>query len=102
MIVRMWRTAIDPNRRDEYADFEQEHSLPMFRQQAGFLGVLFLRTDEGAAALSFWESRQHVEHLSVSASYRATVERLESTGLLRGEQTLEVFEAEGVHLDFVL
>jgi heme-degrading monooxygenase HmoA len=92
VIIRIWRTAIDAQREDEYRRFEEEQSLAMFRQQPGFLGVLFLRSEVDAAALTIWESREHVDRLADAPSYVATVERLQQTGLLCGEQSIEVFD----------
>ena len=71
----------------------------MFREQAGFRGVVFLRSEQGAAALTFWETEADVEQLARSATYRATVERFGQTNLLRGAQTVEMFEVAGTHLD---
>lgn len=99
MIVRLWRTELNDGCKAEYRAFEEEHSLPMFREQKGFLGVLFLRDKEGAAALTFWENAEAVTRLAESATYRATVERLEGTGLLHGHQTVEVFQVVGEHLE---
>jgi heme-degrading monooxygenase HmoA len=99
VIVRIWRTAVDTGREDEYREFEEQQSLPMFRRQAGFLGVLFLRSNQGAAALTLWAGNEEVERLAQSPTYLATVERLERTGLLGGDQTVEVFEVAGAHID---
>jgi heme-degrading monooxygenase HmoA len=96
MIVRIWRTRVDSSRMSEYASFEQERSLPMFRKQSGCLGVLFLRTGaEECAALTMWSGLEAVQALSTSTSYRRTVRELEATGLLKGEQSVEVFEVKG-------
>jgi hypothetical protein len=102
VIVRIWRTALDTSREHEYREFEEQQSLPMFRRQAGFLGVLFLRSNQGAAALTFWACNQDVERLAQSPTYLATVQRLERTGLLGGDQTVEVFELASAHLDHAL
>lgn len=101
MLLRIWRTGVDPNRWDEYARFEREHSAPMFRQQPGCRGVLFLRLDgdAGAAACSFWDRLKSIEALATSPSYRATVARLASTALLTGEQSVEVFAIASGALD---
>jgi heme-degrading monooxygenase HmoA len=99
MIVRIWRTGLDLSREDEYRAFEETQSLPMFRQQAGFRGVLFLRQDGSAAALTYWESPEAVARLGESDTYRATVDRLEQTRLLRGSQTVEVFQVTAGHLE---
>jgi heme-degrading monooxygenase HmoA len=95
MIVRIWRTQVDSSRMPEYESFEREHSLPMFRKQAGFLGVLFLRSAEECAALTMWSGPPAVKALSTSESYRHTVRRLEATGLLKGEPSVEVFDVQG-------
>jgi heme-degrading monooxygenase HmoA len=97
-VARLWKTGIDPTRHGEFRDFEQRYSLPMFREQRGFLGVLFLHSAAGAAVLTLWASREDAERLAESSAYRATVARLEQTGLLRGEQTIEVFEMTGAHI----
>ena len=93
MIVRIWRTQLDNSRMNEFERFERERSLPMFRQQEGFLGVIFLRSQGECAALSLWEDLESVEKLS--KSYRETVQLLESTNLLQGSQSIEVFEERG-------
>ncbi len=79
----------------EYEQYANTHSLPMFRQQTGFRGVLFLRTAHDCAALSFWEDAAAVAALGTSASYQETSHRLQATGMLLGEQSVEVFEVRG-------
>ncbi len=99
MLVRIWRTGIDRGRLQEYASFEEERSLPMFREQRGFLGVLFLREGaDRAAALTLWEDMAAVEALTTSPSYLRTVQVLVNTGLLIGEQSVDVFEVKGGRL----
>lgn len=98
MIIRLWRTRVVPTRMGEYERFEQELSLPMFRQQAGFLGVLFLRTKKDCAALSMWEDMRAVEALATSQTYQETVHKLQATGLLVEQQALDVFEIRGGHV----
>lgn len=100
MIVRIWRTDVDPERVEEYERFAQEHSLPMFKQQQGFLGALFLRSEEGFAVQTLWQDMAAVDALAQSDSYQQTVHRLQDTSLLRGEQTVEVFEQSGGALAF--
>ena len=90
MLLRIWRTGVDPQRWHEYARFEREHSLPMFRQQAGCYGVVFVRTSDGAgaAACTFWQDWGAIERLAQSHTYQATVTRLLDTGLLTGTQSV--------------
>jgi heme-degrading monooxygenase HmoA len=95
VLVRIWRTGVEDARLAEYGEFERERSLPMFWEQRGLLGVLFLReADDRAAALTFWEDEEAIQALATSPSYNRTVEALLATGLLRGEQTVEVFEVK--------
>ncbi|MGE5803870.1 MAG: hypothetical protein ACM358_16625 [Gemmatimonadota bacterium] len=104
MLLRIWRTGVDPARWAEYARFEQEHSLPMFRQQSGCRGVLFgrLAGGSGAAACSFWDDQAAIEQLATSQTYKATVARLLATGLLAGSQSVEVFEIAGGAVELIL
>jgi heme-degrading monooxygenase HmoA len=96
VIVRIWRTGIDPTRADEYERFAEERSLPMFRAQPGFRGVLFTTAGDGSrAVISFWEDEAAVELLDRSQSYSETAAILGSTGILRGEQSVEVLDVSG-------
>jgi heme-degrading monooxygenase HmoA len=101
MLLRIWRTGVDTHRWAEYARFEREHSLPMFRAQPGCRGVLFTRSPDGsgAAACSFWDDQTAIDRLATSAMYQATVARLMATGLLSGTQSVEVFEIAAGALD---
>lgn len=103
MLLRIWRTGVDPHRWSEYARFEREHSLPMFRQQPGCRGVLFVRSSEGsgAAACSFWDDQEAIDQLAKSPTYQATVGRLRGTGLLTGTQSVEVFKVAGGALELL-
>lgn len=98
MIVRIWRTGVDPARVDEFRAFAAERSLPMFERQEGFLGVLFTETEHDYATVSFWRDAASVDALGRSESYAETVAALVATGLLTGEQTVEVFHVGGGRL----
>jgi heme-degrading monooxygenase HmoA len=96
VIVRIWRTRIDPARSEEYERFAGERSLPMFRRQAGFRGVLFASGDESErVVLTFWENVGAVDELGRSPTYRETVDALLASGILTGEQTVEVLDVHG-------
>ena len=95
MIARLWRTRVDLTRLTEYEQFAQDQSLPMFRQQQGFLVVFFLRDDQAILVVSLWRDRPAVEALAASATYQATVRQLQATGLLLGQQSVEIFEVSG-------
>ena len=49
--------------------------------------------------ISLWRSRESVQALNDSDSYRATVDALVETGVLTGEQSVEVLEVTGGHVD---
>ena len=96
MILRIWSAALDPARLEEYRRFEAERSLPMLHRQPGFLGVFFLRAAEDrAASITIWEDRGAVEASESSPSYRRTARELAESGLLAGEQLVEILEVEG-------
>ena len=95
MIGRIWRTQVLSDRADEYEAFARDISLPMFRQQQGFEGVLMLRRDEECLVISLWHSEDDLAVLSGSASYNDTVAQIVARGFLFGEQTVDLFN---VHL----
>jgi heme-degrading monooxygenase HmoA len=96
VILRIWRTELHPARLGEYRRFERERSLPMFHRQAGLLGVLFLREAEAqTASLTIWEDEGTLEALESSPSHRQAARELAESGMLAGEQSVEVFEVGG-------
>lgn len=96
MIVRIWRTGIDQARAEDYERFTRERSLPMFRSQAGFRGVLFAAgRDTERVVLSFWEDGVAVAALDQSPSYLETVDALLVSGILSGAQSVEVLTVHG-------
>jgi heme-degrading monooxygenase HmoA len=102
MIVRIWRTQVDATRLEEYDVFAERHSLPMFRAQRGFLGVLFAGVANERAVISLWEDAGAAAALDSSPSYRETVARISATGFLTGSASVEVFEVHGGDLSPVL
>lgn len=94
MIVRIWRTEIDATRADEYRAFASSRSVPMFRKQEGFAGVLFAAASSGRVVITLWHDLDAVEALDHSPTYKSTVAEIQSTGFLRGESTVEVLELE--------
>ncbi len=98
MIVRIWRTKIDQTRADEYRDFAHSRSLPMFRAQPGFVGVLFAAHRAERAVITLWQDLASVETLDHSQTYKITVAEIEASGLLQGHSTVEVLELEEIFL----
>jgi len=95
MIMRVWRTGVDETRAAEYERFAREVSLPMFRAQPGFLGLLFGRDGGSCVVTTLWEDPAAADALERSASYRDTVARISSAGFLVGESTVERFAVHG-------
>ena len=95
MIGRMWTTRVTEARAAEYEAFAREISLPMFRQQPGFLGVAMMRRGEDCVVLTLWHDAASVAALARSESYTRTVSAILAAGFLQGEQTLEIYD---VHL----
>ena len=93
-IIRVWRTEVDPERIDEYIAFTQSESLPMFRSQAGFLGVFFAHGGTEHVAITLWQDRTSAEALVSSQSYLSTVHQIEAKGFLAGEQALAVYDVD--------
>jgi heme-degrading monooxygenase HmoA len=99
MVLRIWRTRVKHGRLNAYEEFERTYSLPMFERQEGCLGVFFLRSGDGCAALSLWRSEKDIVALDSSPVYQQTVAKLTASGLLHGEQSVEVFDCTGGAID---
>ena len=99
MVARIWRTEIDDTRAQEYVAFARSRSLPMFRAQPGFAGVIFGANDAQRAVITLWRDRAAAEALAHSPSYNATVAEIGATGILCGDSAVEVLELEGVFLE---
>ena len=99
MLLRIWHVKIDPARVDELENFAQTYSLPMFQQQAGCLGVLFTWQGNDCATISLWQTMDAIEKLKTSPTYAETVRQLEATGMLGGEQSVELFQCFGGFLN---
>jgi heme-degrading monooxygenase HmoA len=103
MIVRVWQVRVKENALAEYEENERNRSLPMFKEQPGCLGVLFLRSMGMCSALTFWSDRAAIEQLNSSKSYLDASRFYENSGMLEGEPTLQVFEVQGGYLgDYLL
>lgn len=95
MIARLWKTGLKPGRASAYEAFARDISLPMFREQDGFLGCLMSRSDDEGVVLTLWRDHAAIDALKHSPSYQATVERILAADLLAGAQSTEVGD---VHL----
>jgi heme-degrading monooxygenase HmoA len=92
LIGRIWRTGIKSGQAEAYEAFARTVSLPMFRAQRGFAGVLMAREGNRAWVLTLWRDQAAIDALASSESYAATVDRILASGFLDGEQSTEVAE----------
>jgi hypothetical protein len=99
MIARIWRTQIDQTRADDYRRFARVKSLPMFREQPGFVGVLFAANLAERTVITLWRDIASAQRLDQSETYKSTVAEIEATGFLRGESSVEVLELEGFFVE---
>jgi quinol monooxygenase YgiN len=95
MLVRIWRTRVDPTREEEYIRFTEEFSRPMFQQAPGCLTAVFLNRPPHFGALSYWTDDDALAAFLSSPIYLDTVRRLEETGLLTSQSKSEVFSVHG-------
>lgn len=93
MLARTWYTEIDPDRAEEYERFAREISLPMFRAQQGFAGVLMVRDGTQCRVITLWHGPEDITALETSPTYQHTVARIIGAGFLRGDQRVEVMDA---------
>jgi heme-degrading monooxygenase HmoA len=95
VIARIWRTRVLAGKEAEYESFVRDRSLPMFREQPGFLGVFFLKSGAERAVITLWRSQNDIHRLEKSPSYRQTVEHITEAGIIGGDSSVEVFFPQG-------
>ncbi len=100
MIARIWSTGIVQGRLADYQRFAHSVSLPMFRQQAGLVGVQMLTQPTRSLVITLWKDRADIVRMEQDPVYLATVTAIGHQGFLTGEQQVEVFDFEGSFLDF--
>jgi heme-degrading monooxygenase HmoA len=98
LVARIWHTEVAAEQAEAYERFAREVSLPMFRQQQGFAGVLMLRSGTACQVITLWLSLKDIAALDNSASYKTTVARISEQGFLQGQNTVELFEAHLLNL----
>jgi quinol monooxygenase YgiN len=99
MLVRTWRVKVRKERSTELEDYGRTVSLPLFKQQAGCLGVLFTRDENNCAMISFWENEAAVERFKTSQSYKAAVQAIEDSEWLEDKPSVELAQSFGGFLD---
>ena len=72
----------------------------MFESLAGCMGHLFARRDDTYLTISMWVGRHAIRAAEESEIYSKTVADIMATGVLRGRQTVEVFEISALNMGF--
>ena len=98
MLLRMWWTEFDLDRLDELNEFARTRSTPMFEAFTGCLGHVFAHQGDRFLAASTWIGHHAIGVAEASSLYRETVDSLAATGLLRGEQSGEVFDISSLNM----
>lgn len=98
MLLRLWRTKFDPGRLDELNEFASSRSTPMFDSFAGCMGHMFCHSGDSYLTISMWIGRHAIEQAEASDVYRKTTEALLATGIVGGEQTVEVLDIDALNL----
>jgi len=95
MLLRIWKVGIAPAKAAALEAFANTVSLPMFKAQAGCLGVFFTRTDRHCATVTIWESQQAVDAMETTTLYQDVVRQIEDSGILGSDHQTEVFSVYG-------
>lgn len=99
MLARLWTTGLRPEHVDDYDTFARGVSLPMFREQDGFLGCVMMRSGHEGLVLTLWRDRSAIDALEASPSYRGTVERILGADLLAGSQHTEIYQLHLIDIE---
>jgi hypothetical protein len=99
MFIRIWKVIIEANRIDDLKYFARTESLPMFKKQAGCLGVFFTLDRNQCATITLWKDMASIDALKSSKSYMDTVEKILASGIFEGEQSIEIFDCFDGYLE---
>jgi heme-degrading monooxygenase HmoA len=101
MLARIWRTKLDISRIADYEHFAIQRSFPMFKDQPGFLGVLFARQEADCAVITFWDQPAAIEALESSPVYLTTVAEINQTGFLVGDASVDILDIHAGEISLV-
>ena len=100
MIARIWHTGIVAGKVDDYQEFANQKSLPMFRQQKGLIGVQILTQKDKSLVITLWNDENDIHKMEQNPVYIQTVNEIIETGFLTDEQHVEIFEFPLGFFDF--
>lgn len=70
----------------------------MFESFTGCIGHVFSHHDDAYMTLTVWIGHHAIRAAEESHVYRETVDALVATGMLGDDQTVEVFDIDGLHI----
>ena len=97
MLLRLWRAEFDHERLDELNEFARTRSGPMFDSLPGCMGHIFSHSAGTYLTISMWIGDRAIKQAEASDIYRETVAAITASGILRGDQVIEVFDVDGVN-----
>ncbi|MFB9948905.1 hypothetical protein ACFFP0_08600 [Rhizobium puerariae] len=95
MIVRIWRTRFDPSEREKLVAYANDVSLPVLSSRDGVKAVLFYAKDDEWVTMTVWDSQAAIDRLGDDPEYQRIVAGILDLGVLREDQSVEIFEYEG-------
>ena len=99
MLLRLWLSGFDPERLGELNDFATSRSGPMFDSFDGCLGYAFAHSEAIYWTLSLWSDREAIARAEQSDLYKETVEAIHATGILQGDQQVEVLDLHALSFE---
>lgn len=95
MLVRIWRTSFDVNRKDTLVDYANKTSLPVLSSRPGNRGVVFYSDGGQWTTLTIWENQAAIDRLDDDPEYSRIVDGILALGVLGDDQETTVFAYEG-------
>jgi hypothetical protein len=72
-------------------NFVKKISIPMFKKHK-LKEAYFLMCDSRTKVITIWENKADIVRMENSKSYKATVAKILSSGLIEGDQSVELFD----------
>lgn len=100
MIVRIWSSGIVKGRENEYLTFAGGISMPMFKEHP-IKGVYILTTERKTKVVTLWNNLDDITKMENSEKYKETVNKILASGLIEGDQSVELFECQYCLIDWL-
>lgn len=100
MIVRIWSSGIVKGRENEYLTFAGDISMPMFKEHP-IKGVYILTAERKTKVVTLWNNLDDITKMENSEKYKETVNIILASGLIEGDQSVELFECQYCLIDWL-